>query len=330
MSKIITCGSPSALGATFVCWSLHYLAGHTHNYSVKHSRWFEVPDNPMEDGINAHKFQKNHPGVFDDYLEYVQELESINDTSFHTVYPAGQRWYHVDSSQEWFDEKRYQLNTLYNYCGENNMPVIWLDITKAETPYFYPPRDIPRSEQEHADTLIDDYLSDGVDQWASQLANIWDKREYLALGLRPFEFADKFGKLDMTWPHYYLPTVELYTQLDKTIVKILDYCEIETTEARMLHWKKIYNQWQDMQLEKINWVWNLDYIIDSIVNNRYLDLRPYNLRFFSEVIILHILMYKYGLNLRAEGLEKFPHNTQQLHALLEPNIHQIEPYELPL
>ena len=42
---------------------------------------------------------------------------------------------------------------------------------------------------------------------------------------------------------------------------------------------------------------------------------------WQEAIVQHILIYKYNLNLKNWQLKKFPDNTQDLHKLLETNIH---------
>ena len=36
------------------------------------------------------------------------------------------------------------------------------------------------------------------------------------------------------------------------------------------------------------------------------------------------MIYKYGLNFKISGLDKFPDNTKKLHAILESSIHPIE------
>jgi hypothetical protein len=54
-----------------------------------------------------------------------------------------------------------------------------------------------------------------------------------------------------------------------------------------------------------------------------MSLERFNLDFYKEVIIQNALLYKQNLNLKNWQLEKFPANTQDLHKLLEPNIHQL-------
>jgi len=57
-----------------------------------------------------------------------------------------------------------------------------------------------------------------------------------------------------------------------------------------------------------------------------MDLSRFELNLNQEASIQHVLIYKYDLNLKTWGLEKFPNNTKKLHELLEPNIHKITQY----
>jgi hypothetical protein len=66
--------------------------------------------------------------------------------------------------------------------------------------------------------------------------------------------------------------------------------------------------------------YNYKHIVESIVNNWSY---PIDLTFDQEIVIQHCLIYHYGLNLKTWQLEKFPNNTQDLHKLLEPNIHPL-------
>jgi hypothetical protein len=67
--------------------------------------------------------------------------------------------------------------------------------------------------------------------------------------------------------------------------------------------------------------WNIDYICHAIVNNFSFDLSDYDLTLWDEAIIQHLLIYKYGLTLKAWGLEKLPTNTKDIHKLLEKNVY---------
>ena len=104
-----------------------------------------------------------------------------------------------------------------------------------------------------------------------------------------------------------------------TILNLLGYLGLPVEVNRLDHWSKVYLQWQAAQAKILKFSWNLDRICKCIVDNLYYDLSSYNLEFWQEAIIQHIMIYKYNLNFKVWQLEKFPSNTQDLHALLEPN-----------
>jgi hypothetical protein len=73
----------------------------------------------------------------------------------------------------------------------------------------------------------------------------------------------------------------------------------------------------------LEFCYNYKHIVDSVVNNWYYQI---DLTFEQEVVIQHCLIYQHNLNLKTWELTKFPSNTQDLHKLLEPNIHPITQY----
>ena len=102
----------------------------------------------------------------------------------------------------------------------------------------------------------------------------------------------------------------------------MDFCELPIDQARLDSWLVVYREWQQLQLNILEFTFNYQHIVDAIVNNWYYKLD--NLTFEQEIVIQHCLIYQHGLNLQTWQLEKFPDNTQQLHRLLEPNTHKIE------
>ena len=67
-------------------------------------------------------------------------------------------------------------------------------------------------------------------------------------------------------------------------------------------------------------MWYVDEIVDDILYNRPRNLIDFDLDLLQEAIIQQKLIKTYNLNLKNWQLECFT-NTQQLHSLLEPNIH---------
>ena len=102
----------------------------------------------------------------------------------------------------------------------------------------------------------------------------------------------------------------------------MKYLDLDIVPERLSAWIPVYRRWQSIQSRSLKFAINLPYIIDAIVNNWYYELD--DLSFEQEVIIQHFLIYKHNLNLKTWKLSKFPDNTQQLHDLLEANIHVVE------
>jgi hypothetical protein len=161
--------------------------------------------------------------------------------------------------------------------------------------------------------------------WGDKFNNlpIWDQREFIALNIRPYDRTtlDYDQKINFSKPHFYLDSMDWWLNGEDKILEILSYLKLKLNTARYKKWIKVYRTWQKKQLKILNFCWNLDYICNSIVNNHYLDISSYNISMWEEAIIQHIMIYKYNLNFKSWQLDKFPSNTQDLHKLLEPNIH---------
>jgi hypothetical protein len=100
--------------------------------------------------------------------------------------------------------------------------------------------------------------------------------------------------------------------------KSLAHLKFDLDTSKLESWQQIYKKWQQPQLDSLEFMFNCQRIVNSIVNNHWLEI---DLTFEQEVVIQHCLIYHHGLNLKTWMLEKFPNNTQELHKLLEPNIH---------
>ena len=118
--------------------------------------------------------------------------------------------------------------------------------------------------------------------------------------------------------------MDLWLNGENKIPDILKFLKLNIDYEKYQQWIPIYKEWQKKQLKILNFCWNVEYICKSIINNYYLKIDTYNMDLWQEAIIQHILIYKYNLNLKNWQLERFPDNTQDLHTLLEPNIHSTE------
>jgi hypothetical protein len=151
----------------------------------------------------------------------------------------------------------------------------------------------------------------------------WDNREKLALifyNYTPHGLLYS-SAINKKLPHLLYTTDDVWNDLFSVVNEILHFIDISISSTRISQWQLIYNDWRlkhDQYFSR-----HFDRIINAIVHNEYLSLERFNLDFYKEVIIQNALLYKHNLNLKNWQLEKFPANTQDLHKLLEPNIHQL-------
>lgn len=151
----------------------------------------------------------------------------------------------------------------------------------------------------------------------------WDKREKLALMFHNYtpNSLRYCSAINKKLPHLLYTTDDVWNDLSAVITEILNFINIPISPTQNEKWQLVYNNWRlkhDQYFSR-----HFDRIITAIVNNEYLSLERFNLDFYKEVIIQNALLYKHNLNLKNWQLEKFPANTQDLHKLLEPNIHQL-------
>ena len=83
-------------------------------------------------------------------------------------------------------------------------------------------------------------------------------------------------------------------------------------------------------MPRIQWVSHFDEIMNAVLNGYTMDISSFNLDIMQEATIQHVLIYKYGLNLKTWELDVFPNNTKHIHELIEENIHPITPYKIPI
>lgn len=346
-SKNIVCVSSSnSIGCTFVDWSIHFLSGQTQFYSVAESAWIPLSTNPVN-SVNAHGHKKNHPSGFDRTKKTLEHLKNTSTGDFFTFYPSplladlAAKQLGLYNDQPLTDDtfKKIQIKQrddyadLINYCLKQKLKVIYMSLNSQDVLYStagrsadrlffssHKPRDMEESKN-HFDQL---FFKDSIETWSQQgLTNTWDRRERLALNIRPFnfEYVDQFS-FDYTDPHLWVDARSMWYNGHAAIKKVMKFCSLAIDNNRWEPWTKIYAEWQKVQLKILEFEFNYQHIVDAIVNNWYYEID--DLTFDQEVVIQHCLIYQHGLNLKTWQLEKFPSNTQDIHKLLEPNIHPVE------
>ena len=348
-----------SVGCTFIDWSIHWLSGVQQYYWGKvggHAQlpgekgWYDVSDNPLTDK-HSHGHHKNHPrGSIETQgcIELLSSLESNNLTTFYPIPMAADDVattlnIGVDEAKHniekyWpiiFDKQATDYANIWEQCYNHQIPIIYVKLT---SPILYlnsiriptTTKTFNQNEKiEVSENLIETFFSYDLEKWGREYASVhhpWDKRELLALNIRPWANTSLLeSKIDFDLPHMYVDAQDLWYNGRETMIRIMDYLNLVVDQESLEKWIPVYHQWQEMQFLHLSYCWNFDYIVDCIVNDRSHDLTRYNLTLTKEAIIQHALIYKHGLTLKSWGLIKFPDNTQDLHALLDPNVyHKVE------
>jgi len=342
--KLACVTSIQSVGCTFVDWSLHFLSNQTNYYRLPEQSSILLVDTPMTK-INAHGHRKNHPSGFKNTKEYIQHFRSQSNFNFCSMYPLPM---HVDTAMQHLDVGLDQLSNttvwkkvihyisddyqkLINYCCEQKIGTIYIDPDPKLNLYFLSVRSLDRlmlsdraaiNDQELMEEYQNTFFQSAISQWQTQgLTNTWDIRERQALNSRPFDRLEDQYQLKLTLPHLWINSSELWNHGVDTIQRIMEYLDLPVDSARWNQWLPVYYQWQELQQKILKFAYQFDHIIDAIVNNYYYKLEK--LSFGQEVAIQHALIYQHNLNLKTWQLNEFPSNTQDLHQLLEPNIHPI-------
>lgn len=319
-------------GGTFLSWSLYYLTGHDEYFCAKQNTVQSVTDNPVIK-FNAHNFAPNQPRTLDEFESILDLVQNSNIGNIHTIYFHNFR-NKLDTPNSVNDDTRKAVKKLQQIAKK----IVVLSSSPKHMLYFskYEGRNLHRKfdsetvfnknfDEQHED-FINTFFFESKQEWDNLgLTRLWDRREFLALNLRPYSVLSMLPNIDLSLPHFRLDTFDLYNQFDKTILSMFKFLELDIDEARWDQWLEVYQQWRLIHVDRIAFVEYFDYIIDCIINNHYLDLSRFHLDLVQEATILHELLYKHNLTIKGYGLEKFPNNTQDLHQLLEKNTyHKIE------
>jgi len=340
MNKKICVTSHSGVGCTFVDWSLQFLSGQTQYYNVKFDQWIPLSQNPITK-INAHGHLKNHPLGCSETQLFIEKFNSLPD-AMYSMYPfklnvgIAARLLKLPTNQlhnpAVYDQIIEFVNNDYNKilqtCCEQQVQLIYVSRDPRTVLYHTNIRSLdkyilkpgrPGSEQDIANEFQEIYFENSLKRWKElNLTEIWDVRERMALDMRPSDVLDY--KFDLQLPHYWVSCLDLWTRVENTVKNMMNYLNLEIDSNRWQTWIPICKSWQEQQLSLLDFCYNQPHIVEAIVNNWYYEI---DLTFHQEALIQHFLIYQHGLNLKTWQLKKFPSNTQDLHKLLETNIHPV-------
>jgi len=346
--NIIATTSVSSIGATFVDWSINFLSGQETHYNFRSGQHLKLTHSPLTKLFTAHGHQKNHPIGFDETQTYIaQFLHEPGD--LFTLYPFPRhkdliaKDLGIDTASLTPDQYTNIIKATYQdfgkiiaHCFENQVRVIYINLDPSLVMYAnLNVRSLdrlafsnvkPASVSDVHNHIQKIFFNDSVKTWQNlELVNHWDVRERLALDTRPLDDHNReylTSCLNLSKPHCWVDTRELWHHGETVLKNILDFCDLPINNQRLTLWLPVYQEWQKQQLKLVDFVYHYQYIVDAIVNNW--DYKFNDLTFEQEVAIQHLLIYKHGLNLKTWQLDKFPANAQDLHKLLEPNFHPIQ------
>lgn len=340
MSKQVCIASYESMGGTFVDWSIHFLSGQTKYYNADQKCWVELSQNPI-DQFNTHSHQKNHPLGYDRVRSTIEQFDSLPADALCSLYAFQMRVElaaeKVGASIDQFSDsavfsriKKFaedDFDKIFDLCKQKQVQVIFIGQDARVALYHQTLRSLDKSiitgqklnsQQELIDELQQLFFSQSIQKWKElNLTEPWDLRERIALDLRPLTAISNY-KYNLQHPHLYINCLDLWTRTPDVVKKIMNYLNLDIDPGRWESWLSICEQWQKIQLSILEFVYNQPHIVEAIVNNWYYEI---DLDFYQEAIIQHYLIYQHGLNLKTWQLRKFPNNTQDLHKLLEPNIH---------
>lgn len=340
MTKLVCCTSAaSSVGCTFLDWSIHFLSGKNKFLNSNAKGWLDLVSDPLVNN-NAHAHKKNHPSGFKETESIIKFLKEYNELVSYYPFPiriesagADVNIHNVPTnSDEWQRIRNYQkddYNRLLKYSESESAKIIFISLDNSLILYHRFTRSLDRliytnrpakSIEEVRDTVDSLFFKESVEYWDKLgLNNIWDKRERLALCTRPLDHSDLIA-VDFSFDHYWLDSRTWWQDGKRQIREIMNWLDISIDPNRFDTWITIYQNWQAIQFKALDFQYNCKHIIDCIINDWSYDI---DLTFDQEIVIQHCLIYQHGLNLKTWQLEKFPKNTQDLHQLLEPNIHKI-------
>lgn len=319
------------VGGTFLSWSLHWLSGQQKYFHVPQNTHVEICHNPIVKNLNSHGFKINHVGTVSEIQNYLNKLPKtpLQHIYIHTIRSIDSCYSHSKKATQ----TKLAIDLVASHCDK-------VVVVKHPKKYALYHCKLQRRTNEHLnlfdgsfyqtnnhaevlDEFIKFFFNESYELWLAQnLTDQWDKREFLALNLRPFDINYIENFHDFSFDHFSLSADLSWKSLDKYILDILDYCGIKLDPSKFDHWLEVFFQWQTLHRDRILFCDSFDNIIDAILTGKNIDLTTYNLDIVREAAIQHELIYKHNLNLKTWQLEKFT-NTQQLHNLLEPNIHPV-------
>lgn len=329
-------------GGHFIIWSLYFLSGQT-QYLVNDNQVINCAVNPDTTAKNFHQQRALYARGFEDTKEKYSKAVNFNSDlpvvcfyiSVMLANEALQKLFAITVAEA--TDAQIQLardyvfedtKKLIDWIQQHDLPLVQVEYNLNDllniTYNDRHPMDVNGDCVDSINAAWETYKEaffTGIDDKFND--TIWDNREKLALVFHDYTPHNLryCSAVNKKLPHLLYTTDDVWNDLFAVITEILYFIDVPIRSTQIEQWQLIYYKWRlkhDQYFSR-----HFDRIIHAIVHNEYMSLERFNLDFYKEVIIQNALLYKHNLNLKNWQLEKFPSNTQDLHKLLEPNIHQL-------
>jgi len=328
MTQVFAFSSTKPVGVSFLEWSLHYLNGKdTYFHAIKNQN-IELTQNPLTK-TNAHNHDKCHPAGYEHTKQVLKSLKNTNQKEFVSFYPTVlyiKNAFEILQTKNFNDVVEYvkdDYNKMVNEILMNDVPFIYIYTDPSVSGYLNELREFPKvalnSNKEI--TSLEEYKEDYNSFFfeTNNTSSISEKREIDALNIRPYNTNLLFN-INLKKSHLWFNCKDVWTNTEEVMVDIFDYLNLSINVKSLENWKPICYEWQKIHNKTLKFYNNIDHILDCIVNGYYYELN--NLTYNQEVVLLHLLIYKYNINLKL--VDKFPTNTKYFETLFEENFHKVE------
>ena len=329
-------------GGHFIIWSLYFLSGQT-QHLVGNNQIIDCVVKPDTTAKNFHQQQVLMARGFEDTKEKYSQAVNFNSElpvvcfylNVMSMHQALQKLFAVTIAESTDVQQQCAIDYIFedtkklvDWVQQHNFPLVQVEFNLNDllniTYNDRYPLDVNGDCVDSIDATWKTYKETffaGIDDKFNDTT--WDNREKLALMSYNYTPIQRVycSAINKKLPHLLYTTDDAWNDLFVVINEILHFIDIPIRSTQIEQWQLTYNKWRlkhDQYFSR-----HFDRIINAIVHNEYLSLDRFNLDFYKEVIIQNALLYKHNLNLKNWQLEKFPDNTQDLHKLLEPNIHQL-------
>jgi hypothetical protein len=320
-------------GGHFIDWSLYFVTGQQ-QYFKKNSQ----PDSIVQNSDVVVKNWHYHQSViiygFDDLRTTLETLGDSNTNLYVTLLPlvkAVKLLFDIDLDSATSDQINSALSyvqqdlanmlqwtqnqglipVIFDYCKSDFLSIFYND--RYPMDWHYRPLNDSFQYQEMVQRS---FFNETTARFGQE---IWDQREKASLMVvKPMDY-QVHHLINYSLAHLYYTTDDVWNNMPNIVHEICTVLQLSIDPEKFSIWEKIYTQWRTVH--DPYFARHFDRIIDSIVNGKYMRLDRFKLNFFKEVLIQNALITRHNLNLKTWNLVKFPNNTQELHSLLEPNIH---------